>query len=88
LKFVVYIYVTCVVTGICIAQRESSLNTAAINRANSDGSVDNGIFQVSSRLFYNKKKSLVSIEKTPHAWSMDCRQKAKTDQLLSKFVAL
>jgi hypothetical protein len=55
LKFVIYIYVTFVATGICIAQHESSLNTAAINRANSDGSVDNGIFQVSSKLFYSKK---------------------------------
>jgi hypothetical protein len=86
---VIYIYVTCVATGICIAQRESSLNTAAINRANSDGSVDNGIFQVSSKFFYSKKsKSLVSIEKSPHAWSIDSLQKAITDQLLSKFVAL
>jgi hypothetical protein len=63
-EFMMYIYVTCVATGICIAQHESSLNTMAQNRANTDGSVDNGIFQVSSRLFYNNKtKSLVSIEK-------------------------
>jgi len=86
---VIYVYVACVATGICIAQHESSLNTAAQNRANTDGSVDNGIFQVSSKLFYSKeKKSLVSIEKTPHAWSMDSLQKAITAQLLSKFVAL
>jgi hypothetical protein len=65
---VIYIYVTCVVTGICIAQRESSFNTAALGPPNPDGSRDNGIFQVSSRLFYNKEtKSPVFIEKTPHA---------------------
>jgi len=70
-------YVTCISTGICIAQRESSLNTAAQGPPNSDGSRDNGIFQVRTRLFYNKKiKSLVSIEKTQHAWSMDSLQKA------------
>ena len=75
-------YVTGVATGICIAQRESGLNTAAINRANPDGSVDNGIFQVSSKLLYNNKtKSLLSIEKTPHAWSMDSIQKSVTAQL-------
>jgi hypothetical protein len=79
--FVIYIYVTCVATGVCIAQHESSLSTTAINRANTDGSVDNGIFQVSSRLFYNKNtKSLVSTEKTPHALSMDSFQKAITAQ--------
>jgi hypothetical protein len=82
LKFVIYIYVACVATGICIAQHESSLSTTAINRANTDGSVDNGIFQVSSKLFYSKEtKSLVSIEKTPHAWSMDSIQKFVTAQL-------
>jgi len=79
---VIYIYVACVATGICIAQHESSLSTTAINRANTDGSVDNGIFQVSSKLFYSKEtKSLVSIEKTPHAWSMDSIQKSVTAQL-------
>ncbi|GFG32422.1 hypothetical protein Cfor_02522, partial [Coptotermes formosanus] len=36
-------------TWICIAQRESALNTAAINRANTDGSRDNGIFQINNR---------------------------------------
>jgi hypothetical protein len=57
-------YVTCVATGICIAQRESSLNTAAQSPARKDGSRDIGIFQVSSRLFNNKRtKSFVSIEK-------------------------
>ena len=62
------IYVTCVSTGICIAQRESWLDTAAQGPHNTDGSRDNGIFQVSSRLFYNKEtKSLVSFGQTPHA---------------------
>ena len=78
----IYIYVACVATGICIAQRESSLNTAALSRPNRDGSRDNGIFQVSSKLLYSKEtKSLVSIEKTPHAWSMDSIQKSVTAQL-------
>ena len=83
-------YVTYVSTGICIAERESSLNSAAQGPPNTDGSRDNGIFQVSSRLFYNKKiKSLVSDkEKTAHAWSMDSLQKAIATQLLSKFIAL
>uniref|UniRef100_A0A1V1FIX5 lysozyme n=1 Tax=Reticulitermes speratus TaxID=60591 RepID=A0A1V1FIX5_9NEOP len=36
-------------TWICIAQRESGLNTAALSRANSDGSRDNGIFQINNR---------------------------------------
>ena len=57
-------YVTGVATGICIAQYESSLNTAAQSPVNSNGSRDNGLFQVSSRLIYNNKtKSLRSIEK-------------------------
>jgi hypothetical protein len=34
-------------TGLCIAQRESALNTAARGGPNTDGSYDNGIFQVS-----------------------------------------
>ena len=64
----IYIYVTCVATGICIAQRESALNTAALGPPNRDGSRDNGIFQVSSRLFYNKEKiSTVFIEKNPYS---------------------
>jgi hypothetical protein len=86
---VIYIYVTFVATGICIAQRESSLNTAALSPPNWDGSRDNGIFQVSSRLLYNEEtKSPVSIEITPHAWSMVSLQKAITDQLFSKFIVL
>jgi hypothetical protein len=85
----IHIYITFVATGICIAQRESRLNSRALSPPNTDGSRDNGIFQVSGRLFYNKKtKSFVSIEKTPHAWSMDCLQKAITHKLLRKFVVL
>ena len=84
-----HIYVTFVAKGICIAQRESALDSRALSRPNSDGSKDNGIFQVSSRLFYNNKtKSFVSIEKIPHAWNMDSLQKAITAQRLSKFVVL
>ena len=80
-------YVTCVSTGICIAQRESALNTAVRNPPNADGSRDYGIFRVSSRLFYNNKiKSLVSVKESSHAWSMVSLQKAVT--VLSKFVVL
>jgi hypothetical protein len=57
-------YGTFVATGIFIAQHESALNTAALSPSNSDGSRDNGIFQVSSRLLYNKEtKSPVSMKK-------------------------
>jgi hypothetical protein len=56
------IYVTCVATGLCIAQRKSGLDTAAISKAKKDGSVDNGIFQVSSRLFYIKKTKSQSLK--------------------------
>jgi hypothetical protein len=37
--------------GICIAQRESGLNTAARSKRNSVRSRDNGIFQVNTRFF-------------------------------------
>jgi hypothetical protein len=85
----IHIYVTCVATGICIARHESSLNTAALGPINRDGSRDNGIFQVSSRLFYHKKQNhLFPLKRTPHAWRMDCLQKATPDQLLSKFIVL
>jgi hypothetical protein len=86
---VISIYVTCFSAGICIAQRVSGLNTAVRGKRKSDGSRDNGIFQVSSRLFYNKTtKSLASIVKIPHAWGKDILQKATTAPLLSKFFAL
>jgi hypothetical protein len=67
-----YIYVTCVATGECIALHGSNLNTAKLSERFADGSRNHGIFQVSSKLFYSKEtKSLVSIEKTPNAWNMD-----------------
>ncbi|XP_005186678.2 uncharacterized protein LOC101898961 [Musca domestica] len=34
-------------TWVCIAQHESSLNTAAVGRLNTDGSADHGLFQIS-----------------------------------------
>ncbi|XP_020814759.1 uncharacterized protein LOC110189127 [Drosophila serrata] len=34
-------------TWVCIAQHESSFNTAAVGRLNSDGSEDHGLFQIS-----------------------------------------
>uniref|UniRef100_A0A240SWY4 lysozyme n=1 Tax=Glossina morsitans morsitans TaxID=37546 RepID=A0A240SWY4_GLOMM len=34
-------------TWVCIAQHESSFNTAAIGRLNADGSADHGLFQIS-----------------------------------------
>ncbi|XP_075161742.1 uncharacterized protein LOC142234476 isoform X2 [Haematobia irritans] len=34
-------------TWVCIAQHESSYNTAAVGRLNSDGSADHGLFQIS-----------------------------------------
>jgi hypothetical protein len=37
-------------TGLCIAEHESSLNTAARGGPNTDGSYDNGIFQVSKNV--------------------------------------
>ncbi|KAL9904190.1 uncharacterized protein ACN2A1_004661 [Glossina fuscipes fuscipes] len=36
-----------IATWVCIAQRESSFNTAAIGRLNADGSADHGLFQIS-----------------------------------------
>ncbi|XP_023708070.1 lysozyme X-like [Cryptotermes secundus] len=36
-------------TWVCIAQHESSLNTAARGGPNTDGSFDNGIFQINDR---------------------------------------
>jgi hypothetical protein len=83
-----YIYVTCVATGVCIARYESNFNTAALSPTNPNGSRDNGIFQVSNKLFYNNKtKPLVSIKK-PHAWSIDSLQKVITANRLSKLAAL
>jgi hypothetical protein len=37
--------------GICIAGRESGMNTALRSKRNADGSRDNGIFQVKCRFF-------------------------------------
>ncbi|KAH8295742.1 hypothetical protein KR018_006397, partial [Drosophila ironensis] len=34
-------------TWVCIAEHESSLNTAAVGRLNADGSADHGLFQIS-----------------------------------------
>ncbi|KAH8350095.1 hypothetical protein KR084_002361, partial [Drosophila pseudotakahashii] len=34
-------------TWVCIAQHESSFNTAAVGRLNADGSADHGLFQIS-----------------------------------------
>ncbi|XP_068142227.1 uncharacterized protein, partial [Drosophila tropicalis] len=34
-------------TWVCIAEHESSFNTAAVGRLNSDGSLDHGLFQIS-----------------------------------------
>ncbi|XP_037813022.1 uncharacterized protein LOC119604461 isoform X2 [Lucilia sericata] len=34
-------------TWVCIAQHESSFNTAAVGRLNADGSLDHGLFQIS-----------------------------------------
>ncbi|XP_017471926.1 PREDICTED: uncharacterized protein LOC108363157 [Rhagoletis zephyria] len=34
-------------TWVCIAEHESSLNTAAVGRLNTDGSADHGLFQIS-----------------------------------------
>ncbi|XP_013112603.2 uncharacterized protein LOC106090823 isoform X1 [Stomoxys calcitrans] len=36
-----------IATWVCIAQRESLFNTAAVGRLNSDGSADHGLFQIS-----------------------------------------
>uniref|UniRef100_A0A1B0AVU7 lysozyme n=1 Tax=Glossina palpalis gambiensis TaxID=67801 RepID=A0A1B0AVU7_9MUSC len=36
-----------IATWVCIAQHESSFNTAAIGRLNADGSADHGLFQIS-----------------------------------------
>lgn len=38
-----------IATWVCIAQRESSLDTAAIGRLNTDGSADHGLFQINDR---------------------------------------
>jgi hypothetical protein len=62
LKFVIYIYVAGVSTGLCVAQRANGLNTTAINRAKLGKSVYSGIFQASSRLFYNKKTKSQSLK--------------------------
>lgn len=36
-----------IATWVCIAEHESSLNTAAVGRLNADGSADHGLFQIS-----------------------------------------
>lgn len=38
-----------IATWVCIAQHESTLNTAAISRPNRDGSTDHGLFQINDR---------------------------------------
>ncbi|KAK7788628.1 hypothetical protein R5R35_013049 [Gryllus longicercus] len=42
-------------TWVCIAMGESSGNTRAINRHNTDGSVDYGLFQINNRYWCSEK---------------------------------
>ncbi|KAM7358335.1 uncharacterized protein ACRADG_003347 isoform 2-T2 [Cochliomyia hominivorax] len=41
---------------VCIAQHESSFNTAAVGRLNTDGSADHGLFQISDLYWCNHDK--------------------------------
>lgn len=43
-------------TWVCIAKHESSFNTAAIGNANTDGSLDHGLFQISDRYWCSPQR--------------------------------
>lgn len=50
-----------IATWICIVQRESNFDTAAVGRLNADGSVDNGLFQASP-VFSSLKSTFMSFQ--------------------------
>ena len=44
-----YLKFSIIISGVCIAQYESTFNTAAVNDRNWDGSKDYGLFQLSNK---------------------------------------
>ena len=60
--------------GVCLAQHESSLNTAAIGRLNYDGSVDHGLFQISD-IYWCDWRSNEPHRRYKNACRMNCNCK-------------